>query len=296
MNAELIDGKAASAALREEIGAEVSRINTAHGLQPGLAVVLVGDDPASQIYVRNKGKQTLEAGMQSFTHRPDADVSEAELLELVSQLNADPQVHGILVQLPLPAHIDEQRVVQSIDPQKDVDGFHPLNVGGLASGDPAALVPCTPVGCLLMLKKYFNNDLSGKNALVIGRSNIVGKPVAQLLLRESCTVTIAHSRTRDLPGVCRQADIVVAAVGRPEMVRGDWIKPGAVVIDVGINRIATDEGKTRLVGDVNFEEASINAAAITPVPGGVGPMTIACLLRNTVVAACRQAGVDCHLD
>ncbi len=295
MTAKIIDGKAAAQALRERVGQEVARLVAEHDLQPGLAVVLVGEDPASQVYVRNKGRQTVEAGMLSHEHKLDASVSEAELLALVAQLNDDPTVHGILVQLPLPDHIDEQRVIEAIDPAKDVDGFHPLNAGALANGDPKALVPCTPVGCLLMLREQFDGDLSGQSALVIGRSNIVGKPMAQLLLQESCTVTIAHSRTRDLPGVCRQADIVVAAVGRPEMVRGDWIKPGAVVIDVGINRVPGEGDKTRLVGDVAFDEAVTVAGAITPVPGGVGPMTIACLLRNTVVAACRQAGVSCNL-
>ncbi|MEQ9530355.1 MAG: tetrahydrofolate dehydrogenase/cyclohydrolase catalytic domain-containing protein, partial [Haliea sp.] len=238
-----------------------------------------------------------EAGMLSREHKLAATVTEEQLLMLVGQLNDDPMVHGILVQLPLPEHIDEQRVLRTINPAKDVDGFHPVNVGGLATGDPAALAPCTPVGCLLMLIEQFDGDLSGKNAVIIGRSNIVGKPMAQLLLKESSTVTIAHSRTRDLPGICRGADIVVAAVGRPEMVRSDWIKPGAVVIDVGINRIQREgEEKAKLVGDVAFDEVVKVAGAITPVPGGVGPMTIACLLRNTVVAACRQVGVVCELD
>ena len=297
MGARVIDGKAAALALRQDIAAEVSRLKTEYSLQPGLAVVLVGEDPASQVYVRNKGRQTVEAGMQSFQHRLPASTSESELLEVVEQLNADSSVHGILVQLPLPEHIDAQRVIAAIDPSKDVDGFHPINAGGLATADPNALVPCTPFGCLLLLKAEVTDGLSGKNAVVIGRSNIVGKPMAQLLLQESCTVTIAHSRTRDLPSVCRQADVLVAAVGRPEMVRGDWIKPGAVVIDVGINRVAVPgEEKGRLVGDVAFDEAIANAAAITPVPGGVGPMTIACLLRNTVVAACRQAGLACQLS
>ena len=295
MTAAIIDGKAAAAALREQVATEVVRLREAHDLQPGLAVVLVGDDPASQVYVRNKGRQTVEAGMLSHTHRLEASASEAELLALVAELNADPTVHGILVQLPLPPQIDEQRVIRAIDPAKDVDGFHPLNAGALANGDPDALVPCTPVGCLLLLREQFDNDLSGQDALVIGRSNIVGKPMAQLLLQESCTVTIAHSRTRDLPALCRHADIVVAAVGRPEMVRGDWLKPGAVVIDVGINRLPGEGDKPRLVGDVAFAEAREVAGAITPVPGGVGPMTIACLLRNTVAAACRQAGVVCRL-
>ena len=295
MSAKIIDGKAAALALREQVAVEVKRLQEDHNLQPGLAVVLVGEDPASQVYVRNKARQTLEVGMQSFEHKFEDTVSEAELLKLVGELNANPAVNGILVQLPLPGHINEQCVLEAIDPKKDVDGFHPLNVGALTNGDKNALVPCTPVGCLLMLKNHFNGDLSGKNAVVIGRSNIVGKPMAQLLLQQSCTVTIAHSRTQDLPHVCRQADIVVAAVGRAQMVKGDWIKPGAVVIDVGINRIAGEEGKTRLVGDVDFAEVVEVAGAITPVPGGVGPMTIACLLRNTVVATCSQHGLSCEL-
>ena len=297
MSARRIDGKAQAAALREEIAAEVARLEASHSLQPGLAVVLLGENPASQIYVRNKIRQTIEAGMRSFEHTLPVATGEAELLQLVARLNADPAVHGILVQLPLPEHIDAQRVVEAIDPAKDVDGFHPVNSGGLMTGDPAALVPCTPLGCLLLLRAQFPDGLGGQEALVIGRSNIVGKPMAQLLLAESCTVTIAHSRTRDLPGVCRRADIVVAAVGRPEMVGGDWLKPGAVVIDVGINRIAVEgQEKPRLVGDVAYAEAARVAAAITPVPGGVGPMTIACLLRNTVVAACRQRHLACALD
>lgn len=296
MSAKIIDGKAAALALREQVALEVKRLHEDHNLQPGLAVVLVGEDPASQVYVRNKARQTLEVGMQSFEHKFEDTVSEAELLKLVGELNANPAVNGILVQLPLPGHINEQCVLEAIDPKKDVDGFHPLNVGALTNGDKNALVPCTPVGCLLMLKNHFNGNLSGKNAVVIGRSNIVGKPMAQLLLQQSCTVTIAHSRTQDLPHVCRQADIVVAAVGRPQMVKGDWIKPGAVVIDVGINRIAGEEGKTRLVGDVDFPEVVEVAGAITPVPGGVGPMTIACLLRNTVVATCSQHGLSCELQ
>ncbi|MEM1111745.1 MAG: bifunctional methylenetetrahydrofolate dehydrogenase/methenyltetrahydrofolate cyclohydrolase FolD [Pseudomonadota bacterium] len=296
MTAIIIDGKAASQRLREDVAAEVDRLVADHQVRPGLAVVLVGEDPASQVYVRNKGKQTTEAGMLSFEHRLEAGVAESELLALVEQLNVDPAVHGILVQLPLPGHIDEQRVLQTIDPAKDVDGFHPINVGGLSAGDPDVLIPCTPAGCLTMLKEHSGSDLSGQNALVIGRSNIVGKPMAQLLLREDCTVTIAHSRTSDLASICREADIVIAAVGRAEMVKGDWIKPGAVVIDVGINRVRCEaEEKPRLVGDVAFEEVSALAGAITPVPGGVGPMTIASLLRNTVLAACRQSGVECRL-
>jgi len=289
----VIDGKAFAATLRERIGREVATLKADHGLTPGLAVVLVGEDPASQVYVRSKGKQTVEAGMQSFEHRLDATTPEADLLNLIDELNSDDAVHGILVQLPLPGHIDEGQVLTRINPDKDVDGFHLMNVGRLWTGTEA-LVPCTPYGCLLMLKDVLG-DLSGKRALILGRSNIVGKPMAALLLAESCTVTVAHSRTQDLPERCREADILVAAVGRAEMVKGDWIKPGATVIDVGINRIDAPEkgeGKTRLVGDVNFAEASVVAGAITPVPGGVGPMTIACLLRNTVVAACRQKGIE----
>jgi methylenetetrahydrofolate dehydrogenase (NADP+)/methenyltetrahydrofolate cyclohydrolase len=296
MTADIIDGKAHAAALRATIADEVARLEADHNLQPGLAVVLVGEDPASEIYVRNKGRQTVEVGMRSFEHKLPRSVQERELLELIDELNGDDAINGILVQLPLPEHIDAQRVIEAIDPVKDVDGFHPINVGGLSAGDPAALVPCTPYGCLILLRERFDNDLSGQHAVVIGRSNIVGKPMAQLLLQEHCTVTIAHSRTRDLPGLCRSADILVAAVGRPEMVRGDWVKPGAVVIDVGINRVAVEgEAKGRLVGDVAFDEACRVASAVTPVPGGVGPMTIACLLRNAVLAACRQRGVACSL-
>ncbi|MGU3493535.1 bifunctional methylenetetrahydrofolate dehydrogenase/methenyltetrahydrofolate cyclohydrolase FolD [Xanthobacteraceae bacterium A53D] len=289
METKPIDGKAFAAGLRGRIAEEVAALVRDHGLTPGLAVVIVGDDPASHVYVRNKAAQTLEAGMASFEHKLAEDTAEADLLALVEKLNADPAVHGILVQLPLPAHMDATKVLSTIDPAKDVDGFHVVNAGRLAVGLDA-LVPCTPLGCVMMLKHYLGN-LSGMNAVVVGRSNIVGKPAAQLLLREDCTVTIAHSRTRDLPGVCRQADILVAAVGRPEMVRGDWIKPGATVIDVGINRIAKPDGKTRLVGDVAYDEAQGIAGLITPVPGGVGPMTIACLLQNTVTAARRQAGI-----
>jgi len=286
---KIIDGKAFASGVRERVGAEVAVLKADHGLTPGLAVVLVGEDPASQVYVRSKGKQTLEAGMQSFEHKLDALTPEDELLALIERLNTDDAVHGILVQLPLPDHIDEGKVLAAINPDKDVDGFHVINVGRLWTGADA-MVPCTPYGCMMMLKDALG-DLSGKRALVLGRSNIVGKPMAALLLAESCTVTIAHSRTRDLETRCREADILVAAVGRAEMVKGDWIKPGATVIDVGINRIDAPEkgeGKTRLVGDVDFPEASKVAGAITPVPGGVGPMTIACLLRNTLVAACRQ--------
>ncbi len=294
----IIDGKAFAQGLRERVATEAAAIRDAHGLQAGLAVVLVGDDPASAVYVRNKGEQTREAGMQSFEHRLPADTPEADVLALVGKLNADDAVHGILVQLPLPDQIDEQKVLAAIDPDKDVDGFHVTNVGRLWTGGDA-LVPCTPYGCILMLKDRLG-DLSGMRAVVVGRSNIVGKPMAALLLAESCTVTIAHSRTRDLAARCREADIVVAAVGRPEMIKGDWIRPGATVIDVGINRVDApekglkDDGtpKTKLVGDVDFAEAVEVAGAITPVPGGVGPMTIACLLRNTLVAACRQNGIE----
>lgn len=292
MTTEIIDGKAFAAGLRERVGGAVAALKRDHGLTPGLAVVLVGDDPASQVYVRNKAKQTVEAGMQSFEFRLSADTDEATLLDKVHALNADPAVHGILVQLPLPGQIDADKVLAAIDPDKDVDGFHVVNVGRLATGSAGALVPCTPLGCLLLLRDRFGpGGLSGKNAVVVGRSNIVGKPMAQLLLQESCTVTVAHSRTQDLPAVCRGADILVAAVGRPQMVQADWIKPGATVIDVGINRIAKEDGGTRLVGDVDTQAAQEVAGAITPVPGGVGPMTIACLLRNTVAACCRQHGV-----
>lgn len=293
--ARIIDGKGFAAGLRVRIATAVEELRTRHALVPGLAVVLVGEDPASQIYVRNKGEQTREAGMHSVTHRLTPETSQEELLQRVNQLNNDPSIHGILVQLPLPAHIDTQAVLGAIDPAKDVDGFHVVNTGRLSVGLPA-LVPCTPLGCMLLLKDTVP-DLRGMNAVVVGRSNIVGKPMAQLLLAADCTVTIAHSRTRDLPAVCRQADILVAAVGRPEMVKGDWIKPGAIVIDVGINRVpardpaAAAAGKTRVVGDVAYAEAAAVAGAITPVPGGVGPMTIACLLANTVTAACRSAGV-----
>ena len=290
MTARIIDGKATAAELRQEVARAVERLKADHGVTPGLAVVLVGEDPASAVYVRNKGKQTVEAGMNSFEHRLDAATGEDELLDLVRTLNADPAVNGILVQLPLPRQIDSAAVIATIDPAKDVDGFHVINAGRLATGLPA-LVPCTPVGCVILAKQV-HPDLSGMEAVVVGRSNIVGKPVAQLLLNENCTVTIAHSRTRDLAGVCRRADLLIAAVGRPEMIRGDWIKPGATVIDVGINRVPKDDGKTRLVGDVAYDEALKVAGAITPVPGGVGPMTIACLLRNTVEAACRQNGIE----
>ncbi len=288
MTAKIIDGKAFAESLRGRLAAEVAELRSRHGLQPGLAVVLVGENPASQVYVRNKAKQTVEVGMASFEHKLPATTNQAELLALVARLNADPQVNGILVQLPLPKQIDPQAVLDAIDPAKDVDGFHVVNAGRLATGGQA-LVPCTPLGCLMLLKDRLG-ELAGRRAVVVGRSNIVGKPMAQLLLAESCTVTIAHSRTRDLAGECRRAEILVAAVGRPEMVRGDWIQPGATVIDVGINRVERD-GKTRLVGDVAYEEAVKVAGAITPVPGGVGPMTIACLLQNTLTAARRQRGI-----
>ncbi|WP_339857361.1 bifunctional methylenetetrahydrofolate dehydrogenase/methenyltetrahydrofolate cyclohydrolase FolD [uncultured Nisaea sp.] len=291
--AALIDGKAFAAGLRDRIGTAIADLKSKHGAVPGLAVVLVGEDPASQVYVRNKGKQTTESGMASFEHKLDASTSQESLLKLIADLNADPAVDGILVQLPLPDHIDAQAVLDTITPEKDVDGFHVINAGRLATGGDA-LVPCTPLGCLLLLRDQLG-DLTGKHAVIVGRSNIVGKPMAALLLRESCTVTVTHSRTKDLPAECRRADILVAAVGRPEMVKGDWVKPGATVIDVGINRIDAPEkgeGKTRLVGDVDFASASEVAGAITPVPGGVGPMTIACLLRNTVEAACRRRGWD----
>jgi len=285
----IIDGKAFAERLRGTIARQVAALRETHGLQPGLAVVLVGENAASQVYVRDKAKSTIETGMQSFEHRLAATASQAELLSLVARLNADPAVHGILVQLPLPPQIDPNAVIDAIDPKKDVDGFHVINAGRLATGTQG-LVPCTPLGCLMLIKDRVK-DLSGKRALVLGRSNIVGKPMASLLLAENCTVTIAHSRTRDLPAECRRAEILIAAVGKPEMVRGDWIGPGAVVIDVGINRVDVPGGKSRLVGDVAFAEAVKVAGAITPVPGGVGPMTIACLLRNTVVAACRQHGL-----
>jgi len=291
--ARIIDGKAFAAGLRQRIGKAATEIKARHGLTPGLAVVLVGEDPASQVYVRNKAKQTVEAGMESFEHRLPEDTSEQDLLSLIARLNQDIRVHGILVQLPLPERIDEIKVLAAIDPEKDVDGFHLINVGRLWTGTDA-LVPCTPVGCTMLLKDTID-DLTGLRVLILGRSNIVGKPMAALLLAENCTVTLAHSRTVDLAERCREADILVAAVGRPEMVRGDWIKPGATVIDVGINRIPAPErgeGKTRLVGDVAFDEAMAVAGAVTPVPGGVGPMTIACLLRNTLVAACRQHCVE----
>ncbi len=293
MSATIIDGKAFAATVRGKVKDHVTRLVGDHGITPGLAVVLVGEDPASEVYVRSKGKATLEAGMKSVEHKLAADTSEADLLALIDQLNSDESIHGILVQLPLPGHLNEDLVINSIDPAKDVDGFHISNVGLLGTGQKS-MVPCTPLGCLMMLRDHLGS-LSGLDAVVVGRSNIVGKPMAQLLLGDSCTVTIAHSRTKDLPEVVRRADIVVAAVGRPEMVPGDWIKPGATVIDVGINRIDAPEkgeGKTRLVGDVDFASAAEVAGAITPVPGGVGPMTIACLLANTVTACCRANALE----
>ncbi len=290
--AKIIDGKAFAAGLRARVAEGVAALKASHGVTPGLAVVLVGEDPASQVYVRSKEKALADLGMNSFDHHMPADLGEAELLALIDRLNADPAVHGILVQLPLPRHIDTQKVLARIVPEKDADGFHVVNAGLLATGGPGAIVPCTPLGSLLLIRDTLGADLKGKRALVLGRSNIVGKPMAQLLLQQDCTVTVAHSRTQDLPGECRRADILVAAVGRPEMVRGDWIKPGAVVIDVGINRVPhpTEPGKTKLVGDVAYDEAVKVAGAITPVPGGVGPMTIACLMLNTLAAACRAAG------
>jgi methylenetetrahydrofolate dehydrogenase (NADP+)/methenyltetrahydrofolate cyclohydrolase len=294
--ATIIDGKAFAAGLRARVGEEVAKLKALHRIQPGLAVVLVGEDPASQIYVKSKGEQTEAAGMRSETHRLPASTSQAELIDLVTHLNADPDVHGILVQLPLPGHLDSAPVIAAIHPDKDVDGLTVTNAGRLASGLPG-LVSCTPAGCLMLIKDVLG-DLTGKTAVVVGRSNLMGKPMAQLLLQADCTVTIAHSRTRDLPGVCRTADILVAAAGRAEMIKGDWIKPGAVVIDVGITRLpardpeAAAAGKTRIVGDVAFDEAREVAGFITPVPGGVGPMTIACLLDNTLIAARRLAGLE----
>ncbi len=292
MTAAIIDGKAFAATVREKVAAQVATLKADHGVTPGLAVVLVGEDPASEVYVRNKGKQTVEVGMNSYEHKMDADTTEEALLAVIDKLNNDPAVHGILVQLPLPDHLNEDLVIGAIAPEKDADGFHISNVGLLGTSQKA-MVPCTPLGCLMMLRDH-HGSLSGLNAVVVGRSNIVGKPMANLLLRDSCTVTIAHSRTKDIEAVCRQADIVVTAVGRPQMVTGDWIKPGAIVIDVGINRIPAPEkgeGKMRLVGDVDFASAAEVAGAITPVPGGVGPMTIACLLANTLTACCRANGL-----
>ena len=288
MTATVIDGKAFAARVRAQVQAQVAVLRDTRGLVPGLAVVLVGHDPASEVYVRNKGTQTVEVGMVSVEHKLTADTTEADLLALVGRLNADPAVHGILVQLPLPVHLNAELIINAIDPAKDVDGFHISNVGLLGTGQKS-MVPCTPLGCLMMLRDH-HGSLAGMNAVVVGRSNIVGKPMAQLLLGDSCTVTIAHSRTRDLEAVCRGADILVAAVGRPEMITADHVRPGATVIDVGINRV-TQGGKTRLVGDVHFASAAAVAGAITPVPGGVGPMTIACLLANTLTACCRANGL-----
>jgi len=292
MAATVIDGKEFAARVRGQVATHVTRLKGDHGITPGLAVVLVGEDPASQVYVRSKGKMTVEVGMKSVEHKLDVETPEAELLALIDQLNNDPEIHGILVQLPLPKHLNEDLVINAIDPAKDVDGFHISNVGLLGTGQKS-MVPCTPLGCLMMLRDH-HGSLSGMDAVVIGRSNIVGKPMAQLLLNDSCTVTIAHSRTKDLADVVRRADIVVAAVGRPQMVPGDWIKSGATVIDVGINRLDAPEkgeGKTKLVGDVDYDSCAAVAGAITPVPGGVGPMTIACLLANTVTACCRANGL-----
>lgn len=288
MTATIIDGTAFAAKVRGQVAAHVARLREENGIQPGLAVVLVGEDPASQVYVRSKGKMTVEVGMLSIEHKLPIDTAEANLLALIASLNADPKIHGILVQLPLPPHLNSELVINSIDPAKDVDGFHISNVGLLGTGQKS-MVPCTPLGCLMMLRDH-HGALSGMNAVVVGRSNIVGKPMAQLLLGDSCTVTIAHSRTKDLAAVCRGADILVAAVGRPEMITGDFVKPGATVIDVGINRILRD-GKNKLVGDAHFESCAAVAGAITPVPGGVGPMTIACLLANTLTACCRANGL-----
>jgi methylenetetrahydrofolate dehydrogenase (NADP+)/methenyltetrahydrofolate cyclohydrolase len=290
MTASIIDGKAEAARLRARLALEVAAMKDAHGVVPGLAVVLVGNDPASEVYVRSKGVQTREVGMQSFEYRLPEDLSESALLELIAELNARSDVHGILVQLPLPPQISAQKVLDAISPEKDVDGFHPINAGYLAVGKPG-LVPCTPLGCIILAKSVHPN-LKGLSAVVVGRSNIVGRPVAQLLITESCTVTVAHSQTRDLPGECRRADLLVVAVGRPRLVRGDWIKPGATVIDVGVNRIPKEGGGTRLVGDVAFAEAVEIAGAITPVPGGVGPMTIACLLQNNLNCARMKLGLS----
>jgi len=294
--AKLIDGKVYAERLRGQVAEEVAELRRAHGLQPGLAVVLVGEDAASQIYVRSKGEHSLAAGMHSVTHRLPPDTDQHTLLRLIAELNADPLIHGILVQLPLPKHLDEKSVLAAINPDKDVDGLHVVNAGRLASGLPG-LYPCTPMGSMILLRETLG-DLTGKRAVVVGRSVLVGRPIAQLLLQADCTVTIAHSRTQDLPAVCREADILVAAVGRPRMIRGDWIKPGATVIDVGINRVPFDDpekaaaGRTKVVGDVHFKEASQVAGAITPVPGGVGLMTVAVLLQNTVIAAKRLAGLE----
>jgi len=289
MSATIIDGKAIAQEVRAKIATAAAALSKEHGIVPGLAVVLVGSDPASEVYVRSKSKAVIEAGMRSFDHKLSADTSQADLLALIAQLNADETVHGILVQLPLPSHIDSTLVLNSVDPGKDVDGFHPLNAGRLATGLPA-LVPCTPLGCIILAKSV-HPSLAGMDAVVVGRSNIVGKPLAALLIGESATVTVAHSKTQDLPAVCRRADLLFAAVGRAEMIKGDWVRPGATVIDVGINRIPGTGGKSRIVGDVAYAEAAERAGAITPVPGGVGPMTIACLLVNTVRAACAAHGL-----
>ena len=288
-DAKLIDGKALAREVRAKVAEGVAELKESHGVTPGLAVVLVGEDPASSVYVRNKAKQTIAAGMASFEHKLGVDTPHSQVLALVETLNRDPKVHGILVQLPLPGQIDADAIIQAIDPAKDVDGFHAINAGRLSLGQPG-LVPCTPVGCVMLAKKALG-ELSGAHAVIVGRSNIVGKPVAQLLLREHCTVTICHSRTRDLPSVTSQGDILIAAVGRAEMIKGDWIKPGACVIDVGINRVEGEGGKSKLVGDVDFAQAVKVAGSITPVPGGVGPMTIACLLRNTLRAARAIEGI-----
>src|SRR5258705_685108 len=294
--AQLIDGKIYAARLRAQVADEVAQLKADYGIQPGLAVVLVGEDPASEIYVRSKGEHSLEVGMHSVTHRLPADTAQHDLMRLVGELNGDPMIHGILLRLPLPKHLDERAVLAAINPDKDVDGLHVVNAGRLANGIPA-LTPCTPLGCMILLRETVG-DLSGLRAVVVGRSVLVGRPIAQLLLQADCTVTIAHSRTRDLQAVCREADILVAAVGRPRMIRGDWIKPGAAVIDVGINRVPFDDpvkaaaGRTKVVGDVNFKEAMEVAGWVTPAPGGVGLMTVACLLQNTVTAARRQAGIE----
>jgi methylenetetrahydrofolate dehydrogenase (NADP+)/methenyltetrahydrofolate cyclohydrolase len=292
--AHRIDGKAFASVVAAQVAKATAELQQEHGVTPGLAVVLVGNDPASEVYVRNKARQTNAAGMASFEHRLDASASQPEISALIAQLNADRRVHGILVQLPLPSGINAAAILGAIDPAKDVDGFHPLNVGLMASGQNA-LVPCTPLGCLMLLRDH-HGDLSGKHAVVVGRSNIVGKPMAQLLLHSDCTVTIAHSRSANLPDICRQADILIAAVGRPEMVKADWVKPGATVIDVGINRVTSGEDKPRLVGDVDFAGVSQVAGALTPVPGGVGPMTIACLLANTLNACRRSLGLPEKAD
>jgi methylenetetrahydrofolate dehydrogenase (NADP+)/methenyltetrahydrofolate cyclohydrolase len=288
-NHRIIDGKAIAADVRKSVAADVAELKAKHGLTPGLAVVLVGEDPASKVYVKNKAQQTVEVGMNSWEHKLPAETSEADILAIVDKLNKDPAVNGILVQLPLPKHVNSNKVLNTINPDKDVDGFHPVNVGRLSIGE-RALVPCTPVGSVI-LAKTVQKDLTGVNAVVVGRSNIVGKPVAQLLLKENCTVTIAHSKTRNLPGVVKGADLLIAAVGIPELIKGDWIRPGAIVIDVGINRITGADGKGKLVGDCHYESCARVAGAITPVPGGVGPMTIACLLQNTVLAAKMQRGI-----